>query len=146
MIPTRIRIYSKVFKDTGRDDVVKWDVLPVQNGEIIKVIFESISSNWRQGIWLQTDKGIGVNGELCESVTLWADTAQEEVLCQCFTDNGLLNVYNIWDSGRGLGIESQAWSSGMLVDELPNGRHYSCNDIGFETNFNKLLFRIEKTT
>jgi hypothetical protein len=32
----------------------------------------------------------------------------------------------------------------MLVEELPNGRRYCCNDIGFDTDFSKLIFRLEK--
>jgi hypothetical protein len=30
--------------------------------------------------------------------------------------------------------------SGMRIDELPNGRRYYCNEIGFETEFDRLIF------
>jgi hypothetical protein len=140
------RIYNTAFKSKGRDDVVKWDVVKIKNEERVKIIFESVSSKWRQGVWLKTDKGIVVNGIHCVSVDLWVDTAPNEVECECFTKDGFLSLYNIWDSGRGYKRESLAFSSGMLIDELPNGRRYHCNDIGFETEFDKLVFRLEKTS
>jgi len=136
------RIYNSAFAEAGRNDVVKWDIFPVRDAEWVKVVFESYSSPWRQGVWLRTDEGIIVNGLACKSVELWADTAPREVICQCFTSDGMLSVYNIWD--RGHGRESQSWTSGMLVEELNDNRRYRCNDIGFETNFDKIVFRIER--
>lgn len=140
----RIRIYNGAFEQRGRKDVVMWDILSVHNGEKIKVVFESASSPWRQGVWLQTDRGLIVNRTHCKSVELWIDTAPQEVILECLTDDGFLSVYNIWDSGRGYGAESQKLSSGMLVEEAPDSRRYRCNDIGFETDFDRLVFRIER--
>ena len=80
--------------------------------------------------------------QFAPSMDLWVDTAPPEVVAHCMTADGNLSVYNIWDSGRGRGRESQAHSSGMLVEDLPDGRRYRCNDIGFDTNFDKLVFRI----
>lgn len=138
----KIRIYNSAFQEKGREDVIKWDILPIVNGEEIRVTFESIASSWRQGLWLKTDKEIRVNEIKSKSVDLWQDTAPKEVHCECFTNDGNLSVYNIWDKGNGR--ESQSWTSGMLIEELPNGRRYRCNDIGFETNFDKIIFKIER--
>ena len=136
------RQYSPSFRDKGRDDVVLLDVFPVHDGEEITVIFESVSSQARQGVWMKTDNGIIVNGLLCPSTDLWQDHAPPEVLCRCLTSDGILTVYNIWD--RGDGRQSQGWTSGMLIEELPDGRRYRCNDSGFDTLFDKLVFRIER--
>jgi hypothetical protein len=138
----RERIYNAEFAKRGIQNVVKWDILPVLNDEIISVVAEEINSEWRQGIWLRTDRGLEVNAEVCLSVVLWYDTAPKEVFCRCLTSDGCLSVYNIWDKGDGR--NSQAWSSGMLIEELPNGRRYRCNDIGFNTRFDKLVVRIER--
>ena len=124
--------------------MVKWDVLHIQNGQHIRVVFESISSEWRQGVWLKCDKGIIINSIHHDSLDLWFDTSPKEIECECITEDGLLHIYNIWDSGRGYRRESQALSSGMLVEEVQNGWRYCCNDLGFQTNFDKLVFRIEK--
>ncbi len=134
------RIFNSAYKEKGIDNVIKLEVIQVTNGAQLKVVFESQSSSWRQGIWLKTDKGIVVNNILCPSCEIWADTAPEEVFVECKTDNGYLNLYNIWD--RGNGRESQAWSSGMLEEEIELGRRYKCNDIGFKTEFDRLVFQI----
>jgi len=143
-INVRERIYNRAFSERGLAQVVMWEVMAIANQEIITIIFESKNSTWRQGVWLMTDKGLLLNQQLYPSVVLWAETAPLEVSCECYTESGLLHVYNVWDSGRGLKMESQNWSSGMLVENLANGRRYRCNDIGFETQFDKLVFRIEK--
>lgn len=138
------RLINREFAQRGREDVILWDVFPVADGEYLRVIFESISSELRQGLWLRTDQGILINGLSYHSLDLWYDTAPREVVIECHTCNGYLSVYNIFDLGRSPGRMSQTASSGMLVEELVNGRRYRCNDVGFDTNFEKLIFRIER--
>lgn len=135
------RVMNSAFAERAREDVVKIDVFPVEDGDLLRLTFDSVSSPWRQGVWLKTDGYLVVNEQQCEGAVLWQDTAPSEVLIECHTENGVMHLYNIWDAGRGRA--SQSWSSGMLVETLPNGRRYRCNDIGFETDFSKLVFRIE---
>jgi hypothetical protein len=142
-LPSR-QVLSKAFKEKGREDVVMVDIFPIREGELIKLTFESVNSPWRQGVWMKTDDYLTVNQQRCPSVELWQDSAPTEILLECHTRNGWLHLYNTWDSDRGLGMESQSWSSGMLVEELSNGRRYRCNDIGLDTNFDKLVFRVER--
>jgi hypothetical protein len=139
----RDRLYNKQFVARGREDVVSWDVLPITDGEVVKVVFESVNSDRRQGIWLRTDRGLDVNGQRCPSVSLWHDTAPKEVLCKCHTSEGYLSVYNTYMDSTGVRM-SQGAASGMLIEELENGRRYRCNDSGFETDFDRLVFRIER--
>jgi hypothetical protein len=124
------------------NDVILWDILPIMDKEIISVYFESKDSIWEQGIWLMTDMGIEVNDQRASSIVLWYGKTPSKVDICCHTNNGYLNLYNVWDKGNGM--NSQSHSSGMIIEELANGRRYKCNDIGFETNFNKLVFRVEK--
>lgn len=141
MKPGEERIYNSSFnKQLG---VVLWDVFPIVDGEKLMVTFESKNSDWSQGIWLMSDRGLEVDGIRNKSLLLWYETAPMIVDVVCYTKNCLLSVYNVWD--RGFGKNSQAQSSGMLVEELVNGRRYKCNDIGFDTKFDKLIFRIERT-
>jgi hypothetical protein len=135
------RIYNTVFEERGIKNVILWDVFPIKDGETVLVYFESKNSDWAQGIWLMCDKRVEINSKRGKSASLWYDNTPIPVMVRCHTSNGLLNVYNIWNKGNGQC--SQAYSSGMLVEELSNGRRYKCNDIGFETNFDKLVFRIE---
>jgi len=133
---------SKGFKDKGKENVIKWEVQLVSDGQEVKLTFLSKNSPYRQGIWLKTDKGIEVMGQTFPSIELWEDTAPKEVFLKCFTDNGLLSFYNIWDKGEGK--KSQLYSSGMVVEHKDKQIIYGCNDIGFETNFDKLVFSLEK--
>jgi hypothetical protein len=139
-----LRALNSAFKERGREDVIMIDVFPIHDGELLKLTFESSNSLWRQGVWLRSDKFLVVNGSEFPSVQVWKDTAPSEVLLRCHCDENILHLYNIWD--RGQGRASQSWSSGMLVEELTNGRRYSCNDIGFETSFDKLIFRLERVS
>jgi hypothetical protein len=136
------RIFNNEFVTRGVEGVTLWEIFPVVNNELICVVFEEANSLWRQGIWLKTDRGLEINNELCPSAVLWFDTAPRQVLCRCLTYDGCLSVYNVWDEGEGR--RSQGWSSGMLVEELPNGRRYRCNDVGFDTRFDKLVVRVER--
>lgn len=137
------RLYNDAF--ANRSDVILWDVLSVEGGEKLKVVFERKNSEWEQGVWIMCDMGVTVDDQTGKSVYLWFERSSPSgVIVQCHTENRLLSIYNVWDRGRG--VESQSASSGMLVEELDNGRRYYCNDIGFETQFNKLIFRIEYLT
>lgn len=136
------RTMSKGFKDKGSENVIKWEVQTVSDGQEVKLSFLSKNSSYRQGIWLKTDKGIDVMGQTFASIELWEDTAPKEIILKCFTDNGVINFYNIWDEGGGK--KSQSYSSGMVAVQKDQEVIYACNDVGFETDFDKLVFSLEK--
>ncbi|MGA4722182.1 hypothetical protein [Fictibacillus nanhaiensis] len=138
-------IYNKAFLERGMNHVVLWDIQRITHEQIIKIKFLSNQSKNRQGIWLKTDKGMSIpslGSEIYKSVNLWEDTAPKEIQIQCYTDDGNLHIYNIWDEGDGK--ESQSYSSGMLIQEENGVLVYQCNDYGFETNFSSLVFSLEK--
>ncbi len=136
------RLLNSAFRERGRDDVVKIEVFPIHDRDVLTLTFESSSSPWRQGVWLMTDERLVVNGQESPSFQLWQDSAPNEILIECHTQNGCLHLYNIWD--KGTGHSSQGYSSGMLVEEIPNGRRYRCNDLGFDASFDTLVFRLER--
>lgn len=137
------RFYNREFAARGIDNVVSWDIFPVADKEVIRIVFESCDSERRQGIWLRTDKGIDVEGQHGKSIVLWYDTSPGEVFCTCYTNDGCLSVYNKYVNERGQ-VMSQAAGTGMLIEDIPNGRRYMCNDTGFDTDFRRLVFRIER--
>ena len=137
------RLYSRAFE--GREDVVLWDVFPVSDGEILRLVFEGRKSDAEQGVWLMTDSGLTVGGKSGKDIDLWfGDVPGKEALITCRTKDGLLSVYNTWDTGRGR--RSQGYTSGMLVEDLPNGRRYRCHDFGLEPEFDRLVFRLERVS
>ncbi|WP_054950186.1 hypothetical protein [Numidum massiliense] len=136
------RILNNAFFERGRNNVILWEAQPVSNGQEVKVRFICKNSPRRQGIWLRTDQGIEVMGNLYKSISLWEDTAPKESVIKCYTKNGLLSFYNIWEGEYGR--SSQSYSSGMLLEQKGNELIYSCNDYGFDTDFDKLVFSIGK--
>jgi hypothetical protein len=134
------RTLNQAFAERGIPDVIKIEAFPLM-GDQVSVFFEEASSSRRQGVWLKTDGGIFVNGKLCGSVDLWMDSSPAVVDCRCVSANRILYLYNIWERD---GVRSSlAYSSGMRVEEIRSGRRYRCNDIGFDTRFDSLIFRVE---
>lgn len=131
---------SKFFSEAGDPSVVKWDVLPVSDGEKLTIVFETVSPLFRHGVWLRCDEGIEIGGITHPQVTLWADTAPPRGEFICHTTDGQLHLYNVWDIGRGR--ESQGWRSGMRVEPTNDGYRYRCTGTGREINFNSLILRI----
>ena len=89
---------------------------------------------------MATDGLLAVEGETSPQLVLWTDAAPDEVRVTVTQTDGLLRLYNVWDSGRGLGpFESQSATSGMVV----SGGTYRCSDIASDPAFDRLAFSIE---
>ncbi len=122
-----------------------WDVQEIRNNQLIKINFKRKEYNGRQGIRLQTDKGIIVpdlGEKVFKSIILWVDTSPEEVICKCLTSDGNLSLYNVWDEG--CGQESQLDASGMLVKKIGDKLEYKCNNYDLTGSFSDLSFSLEK--
>jgi hypothetical protein len=118
------------------------DRLRVDNGQAMKIAFESVNSSWRQGICLTTDGSFEVNSQkIKKSVVLWHDTAPVEVLLKVWTNKGECQVKNVWDVGDGV---MHSWHNGaaMIVEEFPAGRRYRCNDGRADEDFDDIIFNI----
>ncbi|GAP67558.1 hypothetical protein MBSD_n2885 [Mizugakiibacter sediminis] len=126
----------------GDPYVIKWDVIDINDMDRFVIRFERVHSQWRQGVWLSTDGGIEIKGNIYPSIYIWSDAEPKETEFLCHTALGKLHVYNVWDRGRG--VNSQAYSSGMKIEKTKKGLRYACNDIGFDTSFDKLVFVLEK--
>jgi hypothetical protein len=102
-----------------------------------------VSPTWRHGVWIAVQGQLEVNGELSAQFVLWADTSPTPLAVQIVSSSDeLLRIYNVWDSGRGLGAESQAATSGMLREDVGSGYRYRCNAIAAEPRFDAIEFTI----
>ncbi len=134
-----------------------WDIFPVKDGETLRLIFESVNSDWQQGVELATNVGLRakggfiINGEkLGNRVILMQDISPQVVEFTVRTKDGKLYVNNAWQK------PPAAWAAGityvgkrsdgaaMIVEELPNGRRYRCNDGRPDDDFDDIIFRIER--
>ena len=56
---------------------------------------------------------------------------------------GLLGIKNVLDAGRGT-ISSWVGGAARIVEEIENGRRYSCNDRAPDDDFDDIVFTITK--
>ena len=138
------RLYNDSFE--GYDNAVLWEVLKIKHEQEMEVEFVSTNSKYLQGIRFAIDVGEGYiegNGVKASEIYLWEDTASKITTLKCISEEGLLSVYNAFYEGPGTGgTAEQCDSCAMLVEEKDNTFTYRCNDAGFVTNFDKLVFRI----
>jgi hypothetical protein len=138
------RTFSKSVTRPDGKPAIKIEALSVPEVSILRLAFEGVNSEWRQGVFLATDGVLTIDGIGASRLVIWADSAPAELEIDVSSKNGSVIIYNVWDSGRGRGpFESQSATSGMLVDKLENGvLRFSCTDIGIVPDFNKLVFRV----
>lgn len=138
------RVLNRAMTESEGQEVVKLDVLPVAGSQRLRVSFESVNSNWRQGVWLATDGILRVNEVEAPQLVLWQDTAPAVVDVDVIETDGILRFHNVWDSGRARGHhESHSATSGMLVEPAGEDTYrFRCNDIGYNPEFDKLVFTI----
>ena len=142
------RLYNAYFEERGLSGVISWDILPLGDSRKFRVCFESRNSRNRQGIWLKTDGGIALADQpKFGSVFLWYPSgllllpSQKKTEGECSSKDGLLSVCNVWEPERD--CRGSSFSSGMQVEDLPNGRRYRCHDVGEKPLFKSMVFRIE---
>lgn len=139
------RIYNTNFENI--ENVVHWEVINIKNEQEFHLKFVSTNSKYRQGIRLAIDAGDGyieINNIRSKEFYLWEDTAPQCVLVKSISEEGMLSIYNVFDLGKERGgRRSQMDSCGMLVERKENTIVYKCNDVGFQSDFDKLIFEIE---
>ena len=140
------RIINEEFLKFGYRNVVKWDVVEVKKNQKMCVRIISTNSKYLQGIRLAIDTGEGlltVNDIKSKGIQLWEDTCPLEANLECTSSEGKMSVYNIFNISQGIGgVRSQTDSCGMLIEREGYKIVYRCNDAGFQTNFDKLVFEI----
>lgn len=142
------RIKNDEYIKLCNKNVIRWDVIEIEKNKEQEFMFNFISTNskFRQGVRIAIDFGDGyieINGIKSKEFQLWEDTCPHNIIIKCKNNEGKISIYNIFDLGpsRG-GIKSQVDSSGMLIETNDKCRIYKCNDAGFQTNFDKLVFEI----
>lgn len=143
----RVPALNATFGTQG-DKVLLLDAIPVEPGECFTLSMPHSNSPWRQGVFLATDGVLEVAGVASPSVVLWRDSAPATSRLCVRTTDGVLRIYNVWDSGRGLAtFESQSATSGMVRADRGDGViEYRCNDIGLPARFDKLTIELAFST
>jgi hypothetical protein len=120
------------------------DLFPLDQARLIRIQFMRTNSEWRQGIALDVDGELVVNGhKLRKSIVLWEDTAPKIVDIGIVGSYRDVTVHNVWDSGRGT-IDAWHHGAAMIMHDIVNGRCYRCNDGHPDDNFDDIVFCITR--
>ena len=123
--------------------LVMFDDFPMEGTKRLCLVFEECKNKWRQGVALGFEGKFKVNGQIIsKGMVLWYDTAPQTVELEVIGKISTIEVKNVWDVGDGV-IHSWHNGAAMIVDLLPNGRRYRCNDGLADDNFNDIVFRLE---
>lgn len=128
--------------------VCLYEELAVSSPSSIRIRIERVSSEWRQGLWLgQMVRNSRLRLTVAETTApgmgIWTDRCPPEFEVQIEAPDGILHLYNMWDSGRGRRA-SQQDGAGMLREEAgPGVVRYRCNDGHAEATFEHLVFTVE---
>ena len=136
-------------KSLSTDECPTWkiDAIECVDGDVLEVAFEAADRNWSHGLWFAVEGELEVGGERTSQVVLWERVAPPRVEVRVIsTADGLLRLYNVWDSGRGIQpFESQSATSGMQKEVLPKGVRYRCQAISREPRFDSVVFTIHRS-
>ena len=123
--------------------------IQARDGEVFLIFFEDANSDWEQFAALASDRTISVDGTVHRrAVMLPFDETHAEHRISCRTNEGFLWVWNAYQY-RGPQGQLRLWCcenfAGMLVEQLPNGYRYRCNEGRDDDDYDDLIFRIERT-
>lgn len=143
--------FDKYFRESkgqpimyGNKKLYLMDRFPISGECHLRLTFESINSKWEQGVKVETDKWIKYGQEKSKKgFRFWKALAPPVIDFVALSKNGELLVWNIWDNGGGR-VDSGFNGAAMIIEEIPNGRRYRCNDGEPDEDFDDLVFRIEK--
>lgn len=120
-----------------------------KDGEIFLIFFEEANSDWEQFAHIESDRTITIDGTTYRrGVLLPYDETRAEHRIHCRTKEGILWVWNSYRYRTVQGsyrLDSCDNFAGMLVEELPNGYRYRCNEGRDDDDYDDLVFRIERT-
>ena len=157
--------FDKIFSSTkerplkyGDRLLERINYIPFKDGERFLIKIEKTNSKWIQGIGLSLFGSIEIEalGQKVNDRTFFMEnTAPKEIYVKLWGDNtkrkqpkslpkkGLLGIKNVWDSGNGT-ISSWIGGAAMIIEEIPNGRRYYCNDGHPDENFDDIVFTIQR--
>ncbi len=120
------------------------DFFPTEGAKKFRLIFEECNGQWRQGVALDVKGKFKGNGQIIRNkIVLWHDTAPQTVEFEVIGKSSTIQVHNVWDTGNGV-IHSWHNGAAMIVEPVPCGRRYRCNDGFADDDFNDIIFRLER--
>lgn len=143
--------FQELFEKSGGQPIeyqgatlVMFDVFPSEGAKHLRLVFEESNGEWRQGVALRFEGKFKINDQIIRrGIVLWRDTAPQTVELEVVGKPSTIEVKNVWDVGDGV-IHSWHNGAAMMIEELPSGRRYRCNDGFTDDDFSDIVFRLER--
>jgi len=121
------------------------DELPCPPIKEFTITFESVSSEWQQGIILASKRAhfqLNRRIEKLNSIFFWhGEVPSENTLKILKAGRKPLSIWNMWRIDNGP-MQYGHNGAAMHVQTLANGRRYHCNDGYPDEDFDDLIFRV----
>jgi len=122
----------------------------VRQGVALDLLHRDQSGKWGRGACRGTDgefvlAGQAFNGK--KGVFFWGDDAEGTIEFELRGGPEAIHVFNVWEGEDHLGhrfMDSRHNGAAMIVEEIPNGRRYRCNDGEADDDFDDIVFRLER--
>ncbi len=117
-----------------------------RQGVSVRLMYKDRKGQWRRGAGDGNVGHIVIGGRAAsgpDGVAFWQAKDWDEVEFAVLGGAPFINVYNLWDCGNGV-IHSWMNGAAMIVEEIPNGRRYRCNDGEADEDFDDIVFRLER--
>lgn len=118
------------------------DEVAIGESARLRIEFDEVNSEWRQGISLTTEGTFEVGEQrIKRGLVLWQDTAPQQVDIVVSSKSGTLQVKNVWDIGDGV---VHSWHNGaaMIVNRDGMRIRYQCNDGHADDDFDDMRFSL----
>lgn len=125
-----------------------------RQGVILALVHKDAKGRWQPGAAKGRDGQLLINGQSIGGKTgtvIWHDTAPPTIDFEIAGGAPVICVYNVWESNSYMPganvrplVDSGHNGAAMMVEELPNGRRYRCNDGEPDDDFDDLIFRLER--
>jgi hypothetical protein len=117
-----------------------------RQGVSIRLVFKDRKGKWQRGVTNGTDGQLVVEGKTANGrngIAFWQSKDWDTVEFEVPGGAAIISVYNLWDCGNGV-VDSWHNGAAMIVEEIPNGRRYRCNDGEPDDDFDDIIFRLER--
>jgi len=139
-----VRIRSNLCIEHKGEEVRQIFILRVPKDEpvILRVSFKKYVSDIRQGLHIETDGKLEVNGLRKSKIGLWVDTAPQDVEIKCKSKSGEVFIWNIWEPKPGA-IHSLINCAGIIVERKTDRTWLlRCNDGYPDDDFKDLIVEV----
>lgn len=142
------------FFRTSEDGLAPWRNLEPpgkwRQGVALRLYHKDKHGKWRKGANPRHEGQFVLDDQLFSGkvsgktgISFWQSKDWDTVEFEIVGDATTIEVHNVWDCGNGV---VHAWINGaaMIVEEIPNGRRYRCNDGFADDDFDDIVFRLER--